>query len=74
MTSIRGDAITTVGAVLATGAASALNAGGRDVVVGVGVAGLFGASTVYGLVQVRRCRAEHTKRPGWSLAEMPAVM
>lgn len=74
MTSVRGDAITSVGAALAAGAASALNASGRDVLVGVGVAGLFGASSAYGLVQVRRCRAEHVKRPAWSLAEMPAVM
>ncbi len=74
MKSVRGDAITTVGATLVAGAASALKADGRDVLVGFGVAGLFGASTAYGYVQVRRCRAEYAKRPMWSLAEMPAVM
>jgi hypothetical protein len=74
MKSVRGDAITTIGATVFAGVASAMQADGRDVLAGFGVAGLFGASTVYGLVQVRRCRAEHVKRPAWSLAEMPAVM
>ena len=72
--SVRGDAITSIGATLAAGVMSASNADGRDVLVGLGVAGLFAASSVYGAVQVHRCRAEHEKRPAWSLAEMPAVM
>jgi hypothetical protein len=74
MKSVRSDAITSLGAALAASFASASNASDRDVLVGLGVAGLFGASSGYGLVQVRRCRAEHSKRPAWSLAEMPAVM
>jgi hypothetical protein len=35
---------------------------------------VFGASSGYGYFQVRRCRAEHEKRPAWSLDEMPVVM
>lgn len=74
MKSVRGDVITAIGAALATGAVSALDASGRDVAIGLGVSGLFAASSTYGYVQVHRCRAEHVKRPAWSLAEMPAVM
>lgn len=74
MMSVRGDAFTSVGAALAAGIASVSGARGRDSLVGLGVSGLFGASSAYGYVQVRRCRAEHVKRPAWSLAEMPAVM
>ena len=44
-----------------------------NVVAPVAIAGVFGVEP-YGSVQLRRCRAEHEKRPAWSLAEMPAVM
>ncbi len=74
MMSVRGDAITSIGAAVAAGIASASHATGRDVLVGLGISGLFATSTAYGAIQVRRCRAEHAKRPAWSLAEMPAVM
>ena len=68
------DAIAGVGAALAAGVAGIAHADGREPVYALGVAGAFGASSAYGLIQVTRCRAEHVKRPGWSLAEMPAVM
>ena len=68
------DAIAGVGAVLAAGVASVSNADGGERMFALGVAGVFGASSAYGLIQVNRCRAEHSKRPGWSLEEMPAVM
>ena len=68
------DAIAAVGAALAAGA-SAYEGGGRaDVLVPIGIAGVYGASAGYGAIQVSRCRNEHEKRPGWSLADMPAVM
>ena len=68
------DAITSVGAALAAGAASVSGAGSGELMIELGVAGVFGVSGAYGLVQVKRCRAEYTKRPGWSLEAMPAVM
>lgn len=68
------DAIASAGAVFAAGVASVSEAGSGQTMIALGVAGAFGASSAYGLVQVKRCRAEHAKRPGWSLAEMPAVM
>jgi hypothetical protein len=68
------DAIIGVGAALAAGIASTQHAPQADVVVPFAIAGVFGASSAYGAIQVRRCRGEHVKRPGWSLAEMPAVM
>ena len=40
----------------------------------VAFATVFGASSVYGSMQVHRCRAEHHQRPAWSLDDMPAVM
>jgi hypothetical protein len=67
------DAIASVGAAFAAGVASVQNAD-RDAMIILGVAGAFGASSAYGLIQVRRCRAEYAKRPGWSLEAMPAVM
>jgi hypothetical protein len=68
------DVIAGIGAAVAAGIAGAEHASTSNVVVPIGIAGVFGASSVYGYVQVHRCRAEHVKRPGWSLAEMPAVM
>src|SRR5215510_9607276 len=55
-----------VGAAFAAGVASVEHAQGRNVVVPIGIAGVFGASGVYGFAQVHRCRAEHEKRPAWS--------
>ena len=68
------DTITSVGAAVAAGIAAFEHAQPGSVIAPLGVAGVFGASAVYGTVQVGRCRAEHKKRPAWSLAEMPAVM
>lgn len=68
------DAITSLAAAVAAGVASTAHAQGADVPVSIGIAGVFGASSAYGFYQVRQCREEHAKRPGWSLADMPAVM
>jgi hypothetical protein len=68
------DVAAVAGALLAAGVASVEHAQRGDVIVPIGLAGVFAASSAYGVVQVRRCRAEHEKRPGWSLADMPAVM
>lgn len=68
------DAITALGAAAASTVASLSHGQTGDVVVPLGVAGVFGVSSAYGFVQVGRCRAEHKKRPAWSLEEMPAVM
>jgi hypothetical protein len=68
------DAIVGVGAALAAGAAAYEHGGKSDVLVPISIAGVFGASAGYGAIQVSRCRSEHEKRPGWSLADMPAVM
>jgi hypothetical protein len=68
------DMIAGIGAAVAAGIAGAEHAPSSNVIVPIGLAGVFGASSVYGYVQVGRCRAEHVKRPAWSLAEMPAVM
>jgi hypothetical protein len=68
------DAIAGAAAAVAAGVASAEHAQRGNVLVPIGVAGVFGASTAFGFVQVRRCRAEYAKRPTWTLADMPAVM
>jgi len=68
------DAIAGIGAAFAAGVASVEHAQRGDVFVPIAIAGLFFASSAYGFVQVHRCRAEHEKRPTWSLADMPAVM
>jgi hypothetical protein len=68
------DVLAGAGAALAASVASLEHAQRGDVLVPIGVAGVFGGSSVYGFLQVRRCRAEHQKRPGWSLQDMPAVM
>ncbi len=68
------DAIASVGAAVAAGWASTQRAQGSTVPIALGVAGVFGVSSGYGWFQVSRCREEHAKRPGWSLADMPAVM
>ena len=68
------DAIAGAGAVLASTIASVEHARGADLVVPISLAGVFGASAAYGTIEVRRCRAEHAKRPGWFLADMPVVM
>lgn len=68
------DVLAAAGATFAAGVASVEHAQRGNVLVPIGVAGVFGASSGYGLVQVRRCRAEHHKRPSWSLEAMPAVM
>ena len=67
------DAITSAGAVFAASFASASDSSG-DAMLALGVAGVFGVSSGYGLIQVKRCRAAYEKRPGWSLEAMPAVM
>ena len=67
------DAIAGVGAVFAAGVASVQQSIG-DAMIALGVAGAFGVSSGYGLIQVRRCRAEYAKRPGWSLEALPADM
>ena len=74
MKSVVADAITSIGAAVAAGVANLAHGQRGDVLVPIGVAGVFGASGAYGFVEVHRCRAEHLKRPAWSLAEMPAVM
>ena len=68
------DLIAGLGAVFAAGVSSVEHAPRNEVVVPISLAGLFAASSAYGFVEVRRCRAEHEKRPAWSLADMPAVM
>lgn len=68
------DAIAAVGAAVAAGVSAIEHGGTADVIVPIGFAGTFGVASVYGFVQVGRCRTEHAKRSGWSLDEMPAVM
>ena len=68
------DTIIAIGAALAAGASAVEHGGRNDVLVPIGIAGVYGASAGYGAIQVGRCRREHEKRPAWSLAEMPAVM
>ena len=68
------DAFASVGAAFAATVAGIDHAQATNVIVPIGIAGVFVASTAYGLVEVRRCRVEHEKRPSWSLADMPAVM
>ena len=67
------DAVVSIGAALAAGVVT-VEEGGTGAVVPLAVSGVFGLSAGYGAIQVHRCRVEHVKRPGWSLAEMPAVM
>jgi len=68
------DVIASLGAVLAASIASLDHAQRTDVIVPLAFGGVFAASSVYGFVEVRSCRAEHDKRPAWSLADMPAVI
>lgn len=68
------DVVASLGAVLAASVASAERASRTDMIVPLAIGGVFAASSLYGFVEVRSCRAEHEKRPGWSLADMPAVM
>ena len=68
------DAIAGIGATVAAGVAALEHAGPGNVFVPIGVAGTFGASTVYGYMQVSRCRTEYKKRPTWTLDDLPAVM
>lgn len=68
------DVLAGLGAVLAASVAAAEHASRTDVIVPISLAGVFASSSVYGFVQVRSCRAEHARRPGWFLADMPAVM
>jgi len=68
------DLVVGIGAAVAAGIASTQGGQGANVVAPIAIAGVFGASSAYGMIQVGRCRAEHVKRPAWSLAEMPAVM
>lgn len=74
MKPVVGDVVAGLGAVLAASVASLEHAQRTDVIVPLAFGGVFAASSVYGFVEVRSCRAEHEKRPAWSLAEMPAVM
>ena len=73
-TPVVADAIVGVAAALAAGYAGVEHAPQANVVTPFAIAGVFSVSSAYGAVQLRRCRAEHEKRPAWSLAEMPAVM
>ena len=68
------DVIIGATAAFAAGVATLENAQPANVFVPITIGGVFAASTSYGFIQVHRCRAEHAKRPAWSLAEMPAVM
>lgn len=68
------DAIAGIVAAAAAGVSAAEHGGRADVLAPAAFAGGFSISSAYGFVQVRRCRAEHEKRPSWSLADMPAVM
>jgi hypothetical protein len=68
------DALVGVAAAIAGGVVSLEHGSTTDVVVPLAISGVFGASAGYGAIQVHRCRVEHAKRPGWSLADMPAVM
>jgi hypothetical protein len=68
------DTIAAVGAAAVAGVASLQQGSSGDVVVPLGISGVFGVSSVYGYVQGNRCRAEYKKRPTWSLEMMPAVM
>jgi hypothetical protein len=74
MKPIVADAFAGIGAVFAASVAGLEHAQGNSVIIPIGIASVFVASSAYGFVQVRRCRVEHEKRPGWSLADMPAVM
>jgi hypothetical protein len=74
MTPVVIDAVASLSAAIAAGFAGVEHGQTPDVVVPIAIGGVFAASTAYGFVQVHRCRAEHEKRPGWSLADMPAVM
>ena len=68
------DAVAGLGAAFAASVAAFEHAQGDDVIIPISIAGVFVASSAYGFVQVSRCRVEHENRPGWSLADMPAVM
>jgi hypothetical protein len=68
------DVFAGLGAAFAASVAGFEHAQGASVIVPIGIASVFVASSAYGFVEVRRCRTEHEKRPGWSLADMPAVM
>ncbi|HUS27468.1 MAG TPA: hypothetical protein VMZ53_03135 [Kofleriaceae bacterium] len=68
------DALASVGATLAASVAALEHAGPGSVYVPIGVAGTFGASAVYGYMQVGRCRTEYRKRPTWTLEDAPAIM
>ena len=74
MNPVVADALASVGAAFAASVAGVEHAQGSSVIAPIGIAGVFVVSSAYGFVQVRRCRTEHEKRPGWSLADMPAVM
>ena len=74
MKPVLADVFTSVGAAFAATVASVEHAQGASVIVPIGIAGVFVASSAYGFVEVRRCRVEHEKRPSWALADMPAVM
>ena len=68
------DAIAGIGATVAAGIAAFQHASPENVYVPIGVAGTFGASSVYGYMKVSHCRSEYRKRPTWTLGDMPAVM
>ena len=74
MKPIVADAIVSTVAVLAWGIAALDHANASDAIAPVAVAGISAASAGYGYIQVHRCRAEYTRRPGWFLADMPPVM
>jgi hypothetical protein len=68
------DAAVAIAAALASTVSSLERGGSVDVFAPAAVSGVFALSTVYGFVQVHRCRDAHEQRPQWSLADMPAVM
>lgn len=68
------DAAVAVAAAVASVASSLAHGGTADVLGPAAVSGVFVTSTVYGFVQVHRCRSAHELRPQWSLDDMPAVM
>ena len=68
------DVVAGLGAVFAAGVSSVEHAQRTEVIVPISLAALFAASSAYGFIEVGRCREEHEKRPGWSLADLPAVM
>ncbi|MFT3693724.1 MAG: hypothetical protein QM831_11325 [Kofleriaceae bacterium] len=60
---IYADIAATLGAIFAAGFIGIEHGGTAQVAAPITLAGVFGASTVYGAVEVRSCRLEHAQRP-----------